>query len=119
MRIEGSCRSRRSQWFLQFSKYVTGRGGIGIEMAFPLSAWSEHCYPEVVKLLDIQGIQYRIERTGREDNKEFVNIAFGEDTEAAATIAQRITGEMFGVDEASEVAVRLFNVSPRTEAVRR
>jgi hypothetical protein len=84
LEIEDGSRPRK---FLQFSKYIAPGGRTGLQFDFPLASWSEAYYPALRDRLDEDVIRYRIERTGRRDTREFINIDFEHDVEKARDVA--------------------------------
>lgn len=103
--------------FIQFSKYVASPGRIGIELAFPLSGWSQEYYEQLKELLGVRGITYRVERTGRSDTREFLNVDFARDLDQAESIAQSALHDVFGLAGDSVVDVHYENVSPHDELI--
>lgn len=105
--------------YIQFAKYIRTPGTIGIELAFPLSPWSEAYYPVLREALQARGIYARIERTKRADTLEFLNIDFGADLDKADGVAHLILLDIFQLSPEATVQVTFENVSPKDELVDR
>ena len=105
--------------YIQFAKYIRTPGSIGIELAFPLSPWSEAYYPVLREALQHRDIYARIERTKRADTPEFLNIDFGADLAKADGVAHLILHDIFQLSPESTVRVTFENVSPKDELVDR
>jgi hypothetical protein len=90
---------------------------MGIEFAFPLSPWSEQYYERLKQHLGERGITYRVERTGRLDTREFLNVDVATDLDRAETVARSALHDIFGLASDASVDVHYENVSPRDEII--
>jgi hypothetical protein len=105
--------------FLQYSKYISAPGVYGLEMAFPLARWSREDFDTARDVVSRKGLRHRVERTGRSDTEEFLNVDIGRDVDAADDLAQSLIHEVFGMAVGTRLTVRFFDVSPHDELVDR
>lgn len=75
--------SQRPRKFVQFTKYIAAGGRIGLQFDFPLARWSQPYYEAIQQKLEESGLQYRVEKTGRQDTEEFINVDLATDLNRA------------------------------------
>lgn len=97
--------------FLQYSKYIHRKGEYGIELGFPDAEWSKEFYPEVKKICELKGFEYRQEGSNQHNELVFLNVDCGMNTKMAYQLARDILTEIFGCSDDDRYHVRLLNAS--------
>lgn len=98
--------------FLQFAKYIHGKGVYGVEMGFPRAEWSKHYYDEVKAYCKLHEIRHIEETAGDgSDDMLFLNVDCGKNSKVAYELTSQILLSIFELTEADTFFVRLDNAS--------
>ena len=97
-------RHRETGRFIQFLKYVTPEGKVGLEMHFPRADWSAPFYPKVLDALRQRGVEFERLAIDRRvvpdpDTTEFAYVDFGSDIDLATTVAEDIVADALELGE--------------------
>lgn len=102
-----------TNYFLQFSKYISKPNDYGIEFCFPNTTWSSKFFYELIELCKHERMCYYISK--KEDNTkdsiEFLNIDFGRDVKSAYNFSRKILLDIFKLDETTKLFIRLENAT--------
>ena len=91
---------------IQYTRYQTDAGSIGIELVFTNARWSEDFFPKVVTAASGADLPYDIQDAADSDVR-FVFVRFGQSTKIAARFGREILVSIFGFDENYRFRVRI------------
>ena len=100
-----------TKYFLQLRKYINAPGEYGIELCFPNANWSNKFIQKLTELCNHEEIKYSITKENDKESLEFLCIDFDKDSHVAYKFVRRILLEIFKVDEAVKLFVRLENAT--------
>jgi len=100
--------------FVEFSKHMREGALQGIQLDFPLAPWSEPYYDQVKSLLESRRVPYVVEDTPDGPVREFIQVDFGQDVNAAAAMAKEIFERVFRVDPGVRLTADMEYVAPKS-----
>ncbi|AWF81255.1 hypothetical protein BTJ40_10735 [Microbulbifer sp. A4B17] len=97
--------------FIQFSKYIKSKEDFGIELAFPKAGWSKYYYSRVKDVCKNFDLNIREDFSCGEGELTFLFADFDKDVDSAFKFSKAVFKDVFKVNTADKVHVRLRNAS--------
>ena len=96
--------------FVSVTKYYRSKEETGLELDFPLAAWSKPYYPEVRALLDRHGHPGEVVKTPDGPVEEYLRVDCGRDVDLATRLVQAILREVFRIPGDQPIVAELQQV---------
>ncbi len=106
-----------SKRFIQFEKYIRGKGNIGLQLSFPRAHWSDSYFQALKSVLAGQNIRFEIQRVDADSVAEFLEVDCHSDLGLAVRLVDIIARQVFQMKDAALFEIRFTNVSARDELI--
>lgn len=106
-----------SELCVRFRKYIHAKGDYGMELVFPLAAWSEKFIPALRDQCAASGIASTVEPERAGDNQKFLYVDFGKDGDAARRMTEEIVTNVFAIPSGTPFDYAFTDVHPLGDAV--
>lgn len=112
---------KRTELFVQFSKYIFKTDERGLQSGFPVTEWSKPYYEGFLKCAQVMGLSYSETSTSTNDPenraKSFVTLDFGRDITTAREFTARVFQDVYGAKEDDTVRLYYGNVDARDREI--
>ncbi|MBU2627781.1 MAG: hypothetical protein KKE61_04125 [Proteobacteria bacterium] len=103
----------KTDYFLQFRKYINKPGDYGIELYFPDTVWSHSFVEGLIRLCKNEQITHKIEKKTPGIEFDFICVDFKKDTQKAQSFMKKVFFEIFKIDDNKHFYYRFENISAK------
>lgn len=110
--------------FIQFSKYITDEGKVGLQFDFPRAHWSTDYCERLKDVLKQRGYQYEVQKIGETGVpgsldlvSEFIEVDLRQDLKAATELARLALLDVLGIKPDEPLILYFVNISPKDERI--